>query len=101
MVENGEFKGKSFELIVEIFLEWQTFDEAITTAWMFCVSAGRIGELSIPCVQHNSEYAEFLISKGYKPEDVLKVTGISKRTLARIIKECQNTPQNAEKNIAQ
>lgn len=100
MVENGEFKGKNFELIVEIFLRWQPFDEAITTAWMFCVSAGCVGELYIPTTQHNTEYAEFLLSKGYNAEEVMIVTGISKRTVGRVLENMQNPPKNATKNIA-
>lgn len=101
MVEGQEFKGKSFEGIVEIFLMWQPFDEAITTAWMFCVSARGMGEIRIPSAQHNSEYAEYLLHKGYNKDEVLQVTGISKCTLNRIIANMQNTPRNEQQNSGQ
>lgn len=100
MVEGEDFKGKNFEQIVEIFLAWQPFDEAITTAWMFCVSAGAMRDLYIPSAQHNSEYAEYLISKGYNKKEVLQVTGISKCTLGRIVSKMQNPPINDAKNTA-
>lgn len=94
MVKDGEFKGKSFELIVEIFSAWMPFDKAITNAWMFCVAASGMGEIRVPSSQHNSEYAEYLISKGYSKDQVIQVTGVSKCTMQRIVCRMQNTPRN-------
>jgi|GEM_PF-5381291 hypothetical protein len=81
--EQQEFKGNTFEQITEVFLHWMPFDQAITTAWLFCHYSGAI-ELSIPKKQHDTEYAEYLVSKGYSDDDVMLVTGVSRMTICRI-----------------
>lgn len=89
MVENGELKGNTFEMIVDIFMKFFPFDQAVTIAWMFCKAAtGETGshtsmKLEIPVKQPDVEFAEYMVSKGFTNEEIKHTTRLNIRTIEK------------------